>query len=302
MGVIGDRWAVLIMRDAFQGVRRFEQFRERTGATRATLADRLGSLVGQRLLRRVPYSRAPLRYEYRLTERGRDLFGVALMAWRWERSWARRGAGVPARLAHAACGHSMLPVAACRACGGVVDLASTEYVARPGARARGTVHLQARRLSPSTSATHRGSTSEFTHVADIVGDQWTPLVLSAAYFGLRRFDEIQAALGIASNILARRLARLVEQRLLTRRVYSRRPLRHEYRLTARGSALFPYAMALMRWGDRWLPARSPPTCTIRHRPCGRPLETEVRCSHCRRPLAARDVEFGRVAAATRPIV
>ena len=98
--VVGDRWALLILRDAFQGARRFEEFVERTGATRATLTNRLRALVEEGILDRVRYSTSPPRFEYRMTRRGRDLFPVALAAWRWERRWAGPRGGVPTRLRH----------------------------------------------------------------------------------------------------------------------------------------------------------------------------------------------------------
>ena len=91
-----------------QGARRFEEFVARTGATRATLTNRLRALVEEGILDRVRYSTSPPRFEYRMTRRGRDLFPVALAAWRWERRWAGPRGGVPTRLRHEACGHATL--------------------------------------------------------------------------------------------------------------------------------------------------------------------------------------------------
>jgi DNA-binding HxlR family transcriptional regulator len=68
--VLGDRWSILIIRDAFMGVRRFQDFLERTGTSRATLTNRLQSLVRSGILKRVKYSDAPARFEYRLTDKG----------------------------------------------------------------------------------------------------------------------------------------------------------------------------------------------------------------------------------------
>ncbi|HET9693256.1 MAG TPA: helix-turn-helix domain-containing protein, partial [Steroidobacteraceae bacterium] len=104
--VIGDRWAILVIRDAFQGIRRFDQFVERSGASRSTLTRRLHSLVAAGILQRVQYSSTPARWDYRLTPKGRDLFPLSIWAWNWERRWAPRGAGIPLRLRHD-CGHAM---------------------------------------------------------------------------------------------------------------------------------------------------------------------------------------------------
>jgi DNA-binding HxlR family transcriptional regulator len=88
---------------------------------------------------------------------------------------------------------------------------------------------------------------------DVVGEWWTILILRDAFRGLRRFDEFQASLGIARNLLSRRLKRLVDAGILDKRPYSTRPLRHEYRLTGKGRALHPVLMLLMAWGNRWAP-------------------------------------------------
>jgi DNA-binding HxlR family transcriptional regulator len=294
MDVIGDRWALLIMRDAFQGAHRFEEFVERTGATRATLTNRLRVLVEQGILERVRYSSAPPRHEYRLTRRGRDLFPVALAAWRWERRWAGPRGGVPARLHHVACGHATRPALVCAACGGPVDLRRTSYRRRAATGALRRALPRLRRLSPSTAVTHRGSRADITHVADVVGDRWMPLVVSAAFFGQRRFEDIQAVLGIASNILARRLALLVQLGVLQRRSYSRRPVRSEYRLTRKGRDLFPYAVALSAWGERWLGGRPEATAVLYHADCGRRLVPQARCSHCGDKVSVDDVRIRTV--------
>jgi DNA-binding HxlR family transcriptional regulator len=71
--VVGERWTLLIIRDAFLGVRRFDQFQESLGIARNVLTDRLNRLVEEGILRRVRYSERPQRHEYRLTHKGADL-------------------------------------------------------------------------------------------------------------------------------------------------------------------------------------------------------------------------------------
>ena len=289
--VLGDRWALLIMRDAFQGAHRFEEFVGRTGATRATLTNRLRALVEEEILERVRYSSAPPRYEYRLTRRGRDLFPVALAAWRWERRWAGPRAGVPTRLRHVGCGHATRTELVCANCGDPLDVRRTRFRSRvPSGRAP-LLKPRLRRLSPSTAVTHRGTSSDITHIADVVGDRWMPLIVSAAFFGQRRFEDIQAALGIASNILTARLGVMVDLGVLERRSYSSHPVRSEYRLTRKGRDLFPYAIALNAWGDRWLGGRAGSTAVLYHETCGKRLVPQARCSHCGEPVSVDDVCF-----------
>ena len=84
----------------------------------------------------------------------------------------------------------------------------------------------------------------------LVGDAWSMLVLRDVRFGLRRFDQIRASLGIAPNILARRLKALTEAGLLEKHSYSERPPREEYRLTAAGQDFLPVLDAIAAWGAR----------------------------------------------------
>src|SRR3954468_1719297 len=83
-----------------------------------------------------------------------------------------------------------------------------------------------------------------------VGEWWSILILRDAFAGLTRFEEFQDSLGIAPNMLTRRLTALVEDGLLERRRYSERPPRHEYLLTARGRDFRPVLLALLAWGNR----------------------------------------------------
>src|SRR6201985_2867754 len=83
-----------------------------------------------------------------------------------------------------------------------------------------------------------------------VGEWWSMLIMRDALHGMTRFDEFQASLGIAPNMLTRRLNSLVEAGLLERRRYSIRPPRCEYRPTARGRDFFPVLVALLTWGNK----------------------------------------------------
>ena len=83
-----------------------------------------------------------------------------------------------------------------------------------------------------------------------VGEWWSILILRDAFYGLSRFDEFQKSLGVAPNMLTRRLNALVEAGLLERRRYSERPPRDEYLLSARGRDFQPVLLALAAWGNR----------------------------------------------------
>jgi len=114
---------------------------------------------------------------------------------------------------------------------------------------------------------------------DLIGDRWTLLILRDIFRGVRRFSALQSALGIARNLLAERLQRLVEYDVVHKVEYQDRPVRYEYRLTARGQELSPALVALMNWGDRWCSDGEPPTVLI-HDACGSPLEQQILCTTC----------------------
>ena len=124
---------------------------------------------------------------------------------------------------------------------------------------------------------------------EVVGEWWTMLVVREAFNGVRRFDDFQAHLGIARNVLAARLQGLVDHGILERRLYQERPERFEYRLTEKGVDLYPILIALMGWGDRWAAGPDGPPVTLIHKSCGNAPEPVLACSHCGEPLSPREV-------------
>ena len=135
LSVVGDRWTLLVLRDAFLGVRRFEDFRA-VGLTRHRLADRLKKLVAAGVLERVCYQERPPRFEYRLTEKGRDLYPVLVSLVRWGDRWMAGEAGPPVELIHRGCGHVIMPVLACPYCAEPVTARDMRAQAGPALRAR----------------------------------------------------------------------------------------------------------------------------------------------------------------------
>src|SRR5258707_11173342 len=98
---------------------------------------------------------------------------------------------------------------------------------------------------------------------ELVGEWWSLLIVRDAFRGLRRFESFQTSLGIARNMLSRRLKALVAAGILEKRPYSERPRRYEYRLTEKGRELMPVMVSLMTWGNRWAaPAAGPATLLV----------------------------------------
>jgi DNA-binding HxlR family transcriptional regulator len=131
--VVGERWTLLILRDAFSGVRRFDDFQRSLGIARNVLNTRLQRLVDAGVLERHRYQERPERFEYRLTEMGLDLWPplVALMGF-GDRHLAGED-GPPVRLEHRGCGGPVSDRGVCEACGAV--LGARDVRARPRERA-----------------------------------------------------------------------------------------------------------------------------------------------------------------------
>jgi DNA-binding HxlR family transcriptional regulator len=134
---VGDRWSLLVLREAFFGVRRFEELREKTGAARNILSDRLGKLVEAGILRRERYSERPPRDEYRLTEKGLDLYPVIVALAQWGARWGEFDIGPAISLQHNACGAAIEPRLTCPECGEPVDARAITVVPGPAMLASG---------------------------------------------------------------------------------------------------------------------------------------------------------------------
>jgi DNA-binding HxlR family transcriptional regulator len=133
--VVGEWWTMLIIRDSFLGVTRFDDFQQRLGISRNILADRLEHLVDKGVLVRVPYQEHPVRHDYRLTDKGRDLWLVLTAMRQWGDRWAAEE-GPPVEIEHRACGHLTTVVATCSACGEQVDARSVRVRPGPGSTSR----------------------------------------------------------------------------------------------------------------------------------------------------------------------
>jgi DNA-binding HxlR family transcriptional regulator len=133
--VVGEWWTMLIIRDCFLGITRFDEFHQRLGISRNILTDRLDHLVEKGVLVRVPYQTNPVRHDYRLTDKGRDLW-LALTALReWGDRWAA-DEGPPLVVEHRACGHEATVVPTCSSCGESIDARSVRAKAGPGSSGR----------------------------------------------------------------------------------------------------------------------------------------------------------------------
>lgn len=140
---------------------------------------------------------------------------------------------------------------------------------------------------------YKGQDCSIARTLEIVGERWSLLVLRDVFLGIRRFDDVQRDLGVARNVLATRLERLVGEGILEKTPYQERPLRHEYHLTAKGLDLWPIFVELLRWGDRHTAPTDGPPVLLRHRDCGGLLGERRVCERCGRPLEVSDIRAER---------
>lgn len=132
MDLLGDWWTPLVMREAFYGVRRFEDFQQQLGIARNTLSNRLRRLVDEGLLEKRPYQVEPTWYEYVLTEKGADFWSVLLAISSWGDRWLADESGPPVLVRHTACGHDTQVKVVCEHCEQPVPIEESRLRMGPG--------------------------------------------------------------------------------------------------------------------------------------------------------------------------
>ena len=142
-------------------------------------------------------------------------------------------------------------------------------------------------LSPVRRTSFSEMPCSIARTLEVVGEWWTLLIVRDAFLGVTRFDDWQARLGIARNVLTARLDRLVHHGILERRRYQERPPRDEYVLTDKGRDLGPVLGALRVWGDTHAPLADGPATVLVHDTCGHETTPVSTCSHCGQPLRGR---------------
>ena len=136
--------------------------------------------------------------------------------------------------------------------------------------------------------TYENQRCSIAKALEVVGDRWTILIIREAFFGTGRFDDFQSHLGIARTVLTERLGRLVGDGVLEKHRYLERPERFEYRLTEKGTDLWPVLMSLLSWGDRHA-IDGPPPVVVVHRDCGGQIDDHRMCVRCGNAVGPADV-------------
>jgi DNA-binding HxlR family transcriptional regulator len=140
LSVVGDRWTLLLLREAFLGSTRFEEFHVNTGAARHLVAERLNHLVEHGVFERVQYQERPARSRYTLTAKGRDLYPVITSLLTWGDQWMTPAEGPSLVVVHEPCGARITPELRCPDCGRRVDASDTHHTV--AGRGRRSMHVE----------------------------------------------------------------------------------------------------------------------------------------------------------------
>lgn len=288
---IGDKWCLLILQEVFWGINSFSEMLASMGVSRGVLSDRLKWLQANDCLRQRASRAGGRRKTYHLTRKSLELYDTALMALAWEREFFNTPELDRVVLVHRGCGAPFQPQLRCTACGDEPVWSSVSYRPGPGAT-RDERHKKMRRRSSIPVDQVPSQRSVYRNLINLVGDRWTSNVIALAFHGLTRFEAFHRELPVATNILSDRLRFLVDEGIFSQSVYRFRPTRHEYHLTDRGAALYPFFLTLLHWGDRWCDTSGGgPPLLLQHLDCRNDLHSRVCCDQCGKPLRATEVEF-----------
>ena len=136
-----------------------------------------------------------------------------------------------------------------------------------------------------------GQVCSIARSLEVIGERWTLLILRDAVLGLERFEDFQASLGIASNVLTNRLKLLCDEGVLARGPDEQRPGRPKYSLTDKGRELAPALIILMKWGDRHYPTPDGPPRLTLHSGCGGNVLQDFRCERCGKPVGRDQLDL-----------
>jgi DNA-binding HxlR family transcriptional regulator len=269
LGLLGDEWTLLVVRQALLGATRYAEFKTRLPISNSVLTRRLESLKRDGLLDRRVYQSNPPRSEYLVTSRSRSLWPVLLSIWEWERNWVPDHAERLPGMRHEACGADFAPLLICHSCGETAS--DKDVLAQWGPSGSWSRSVPA-------SATRRRSEGDqaaglFPQTMSVMGNRWGFALLVAAFVGMSRFTDFQKQLGAPPGSIADRLSIFT-----TNGVFELSENR--YRLTEKGRALFPVLVSALQWAQRWFTTPEGPAVILTHTRCGHRFTAVLTCDQC----------------------
>ena len=273
--ILGDYWTLLIVRELMYGASVWSDFSAVISIPPSTLSNRLAKLVAAGC---VVKSALPKRAEgaYKLTEAGKGLFPILIVAREWQLRWDLRPGAFVSPWVHE-CGAPLHCKTACLACHKEIIFQDILFSGATQAHEHGGTLNH--RTSNKPNADLRTSNAKIAKITVFLGDQKALKVLSAILQGHNRFDDIQKWTGLHPAVLSARLRKLQLMGLCILRLYQERPDRYLYLASDAGGALIGLIMQLMAWDVRVRRDGSYQTIML-HKPCGEPLKTDLICSAC----------------------
>lgn len=285
--VLGDGWTFLILREAFFGARKFDEYQQKLGVPRSRLTERLGHLVKHQVLLRREYSSRPVRYEYLLSDSGHDLYGMIMMMKNWGEQWRPKDQSL--QLTHKNCGTILFPQLVCSACTKGVALEDVRLSSSENTAEQPNFEIR-RQLKPDAFNQDKRNDPVARTLA-VIGDQWTMMVLKEAFGDVVTFENFRKNLNISRSTLSARLSKLIDEGVLHKTAYNETPRRYSYHLTPAGHDLFSVAIMMLHWGERWLFHAGKTPYHLVHQTCKSKLRPVVVCSTCGDEVSDRDVEI-----------
>jgi DNA-binding HxlR family transcriptional regulator len=277
--IVGDTWILQILSVLMTAPHRFDQIVAKINIPRSTLAARLRQLSAAGCITwemGSPRGRQPDDSGYSLTPKGYGLLPFLQLIHQWNVHWRVRGLILNGPPIVNPCGHAAGVQVECACCGGEtaardmkVLQTSMQPVEAPLPSAKRVRTLDI--FSKNTEA---------IPAEVVLGDRWAGLIMASAFFRATKYSDIEAALGIAPNILAARLDRLTKQHLLVRRRYRNNPKRYAYHLTEKGLSLYPIIVAMVAWAQEWISPGADLGWRVLHKRCLEWYVARFRCAQC----------------------
>ena len=288
LGLLGDEWTLLIVRETLLGARRFTDFTS-LPISAAVLTNRLRSLVRDGLLDRQVYQQQPLRAGYVPTDRCLALWPVLLSIWHWERTWVGQHTRSLPAMGHRECGREFSPVLRCAHCRLTVESSDVDGHWGPsGGWQRSVPRAATRRRARGDTGAQAGL---FPETMAIFGNRWASAIIGAAFLGTRRFTDFQSRLRAPGVLVAEHLRVFCDIGVLQAAAHPLRADWSEYLLTPKGLAFYPVVATSIHWAGEWFGAPEGPALNLTHTGCGQSFVPELACDQCGQTLAATSVRI-----------
>lgn len=273
LNVLGDPWTMLILKEAFNGTRRFSAFQRALNIPRQTLSLRLTHLCREAMMYRRPVSPGHATLEYVPTAKAFDLQEAMYSVWLWHQANPGDGDVLPFDIVHS-CGNVLSARFHCTQCEGPVTSASVQvitadppqYDAEPRARL-------SRRNDAAITAAGEG---DGLVAASLVGDIPCNEILWRLFQGPAHIQALADALALGLPVVRGRLEKLLRLGMIHEQPEGRRLV---YSVLPRAEAFYPLLISISAWGDRWCNGTLPPPELLVHS-CGNLLKGRFRCDHC----------------------